>query len=514
MLKRLLNSSKESLLAVLPISIIILVLSFTPIAHLQTDERITLIVSAVILIIGIALFTLGAEMAIKPIGGKIGSSILRTNKLLLIIIVAFVMGFLVTIAESDLSVLIKQVHAIIDNVLVLILIATGVGLFLILSVLKMIFKIDLSIMLLFSYLLLFGITIVLYQNGNGVFLPLAFDAGYVTSGSLTVPFIMAFGLGIAATIGGSSRKENSFGAIALCTLGPIIMVLLSELHLSIEDLVDVQKMNESIVKSYSMGENILMHFLEELFDSFKEVSIVLILITIVFLIINKLYIKMPKHNLISIFVGLLFTLVGHVLFLTGAKVGYLPLGFRIGERLAEYSPTILVIVGFFLGLITVLAEPNVHILVNQVEEITLGRVTKRALIIALCIGVGISTALSLIRIIFQFSILYYIIPLITISFAISFFVPKIYTAIAFDSGAVASGPLTVSFILPLAIGACSYLDEPVLDFGFGLIAMVSLVPVITIQTLGFRSIVAKNIENKRKLKQIISADDEQIINFM
>ena len=308
-LKRLLISSKESLLAVLPISIIILILSFTPIAHLQTNERIILIVSAVILIIGIALFTLGAEMAIKPIGGKIGSSILKTNKLFLIIIVAFIMGFLVTIAESDLSVLIKQVHAIIDNIFVLILIATGVGLFLILSVLKMIFKIDLSIMLMFSYILLFGLTIILSQNGNGLFLPLAFDAGYVTSGSLTVPFIMAFGLGIAATIGGSMHKETSFGVIALCTLGPIIMVLLSELRLSVEDLIDVEKMNESIVKSYSMGDNILMHFLEELYDSFKEVALVLILITIVFLIINKLFIKLPKHNLISIFVGLLFTLI-------------------------------------------------------------------------------------------------------------------------------------------------------------------------------------------------------------
>jgi len=513
-LKRLIISSKESLLAVLPISIIILVLSFTPLAHLQTSERIVLIISAIILIIGIALFTLGAEMAIKPIGGKIGSSILRTNKLVLIIIVSFIMGFLVTLGESDLSVLLKQIHEIVNNTLAIVLIAIGLGLFLVFSVLKIIFKLDLSIVLMFSYLLLFGLTIVLYQNGNGVFLPFAFDTGYVTSGSLTVPFIMAFGLGIAATVGGSSHKESSFGVIALCTLGPIIMVLISELNVSEEVLYDSTRINESVIQSYALGDDVAHYFLHELLDSVKEVAIVLVLITIVFLIINKLFIKLPKDNLISIFVGLLFTFIGHVLFLTGAKVGYLPLGFRIGEMLAEYNPAIMIIIGFFLGLITVLAEPNVHILANQVEEITLGRVSKRSLLIALCIGVGISTSLALIRIIYQFSILYYIIPLIVISFALSFFVPKIYTAIAFDSGAVASGPLTVSFILPMAIGACTYLREPVLDYGFGLIAMVSLVPVITIQTLGFRSIIARNISNKRKLKQIISSDDEQIIDFM
>ena len=274
MLKRLIISSKESLLAVLPISIIILVLSFTPLAHLQTSERIVLIISAIILIIGIALFTLGAEMAIKPIGGKIGSSILRTNKLVLIIIVSFIMGFLVTLGESDLSVLLKQIHEIVNNTLAIVLIAIGLGLFLVFSVLKIIFKLDLSIVLMFSYLLLFGLTIVLYQNGNGVFLPFAFDTGYVTSGSLTVPFIMAFGLGIAASVGGSSHKESSFGVIALCTLGPIIMVLISELHVSEEVLYDSTRINESVIQSYALGDDVAHYFLHELLDSVKEVAIV------------------------------------------------------------------------------------------------------------------------------------------------------------------------------------------------------------------------------------------------
>ena len=514
MVKRLLAATKESILAVLPIFIIVLILSFTPIAHLNASERITLGIAAVILIIGIALFTLGAEMAIKPMGNQIGSSILKTNKLLLILIICFIMGFLVTIAESDLSVLMNQVHGIIDNTLVLVMIGIGVGLFIIFAILKMIFKVNLSTLLLFSYLGLFGLALILIENGNGLFLPLAFDAGYVTSGSITVPFIMALGLGIATTIGGRKQRENSFGIIALCTLGPVLMVLLYELHVSDETLNNAHSLNLTIGKSYELNSNIFMTFMEGLLESAKEVAIALGLITLVFLIINHLFIKLPKNKLIKIFIGLAYTFFGHVLFLTGAKVGFLPIGFKIGASLAENNPIIMIVIGFVLGVISVFAEPNVHILSHQVEEITTGGVSKKSLLIALCIGVGISVGLSLIRVVYNFSILYYIIPIIIISFMLSFFVPRIYTAIAFDSGAVASGPLTVSFILPFAIGACSYLNNPVLEFGFGLIAMVSMVPVITIQTLGFRAIIANNIANKRKLKQIISSDDEQIINFM
>ena len=514
MIKRLLAATKESLLAVLPIFIIVLVLSFTPIAHLNSSERITLIIAAVILIIGIALFTLGAEMAIKPMGTGIGSSILKTNKIVLLLIVCFIMGFLVTIAESDLSVLMNQVHGIIDNTLVLVMIGIGVGLFLIFAVLKMIFKVNLSTLLLFSYLGLFGLALILIENGNGVFLPLAFDAGYVASGSIAAPFIMALGFGIATSIGGRKQRENSFGVIALCTLGPVLMVLLSELHVSEEMLSNANSLNSTIGKSYEINSNIFVAFMEGLLDSAKEVAIALGLISLVALIINHLFIKLPKNKIIKIVIGLVYTFLGHVLFLTGAKVGFLPIGFKIGASLAENNPIIMIIIGFVLGVISVFAEPNVHILSHQVEEITTGGVSKRSLLIALCVGVGISVCLSLIRVVYNFSVLYYMIPIIVISFLLSFFVPRIYTAIAFDSGAVASGPLTVSFILPFAIGACSYLDNPVLNYGFGLIAMVSMVPVISIQTLGFKAILANRIANKRKLKQIISSDDEQIINFM
>jgi hypothetical protein len=292
------------------------------------------------------------------------------------------------------------------------------------------------------------------------------------------------------------------------------MVLLSELHVSEEMLSNANSLNSTIGKSYEINSNIFIAFMEGLLDSAKEVAIALGLISLVALIINHLFIKLPKNKIIKIVIGLVYTFLGHVLFLTGAKVGFLPIGFKIGARLAENNPIIMIIIGFVLGVISVFAEPNVHILSHQVEEITTGGVSKRSLLIALCVGVGISVCLSLIRVVYNFSILYYIIPIIFISFLLSFFVPRIYTAIAFDSGAVASGPLTVSFILPFAIGACSYLDNPVLNYGFGLIAMVSMVPVISIQTLGFKAILANRIANKRKLKQIISSDDEQIINFM
>ncbi len=514
MIKGLNAATRESLLAVLPISIIVLILSFTPLAHLETDEVVAFIISAIILIIGIALFTQGANMAIKPIGGRIGSSLLKQNKLFLLILITFIMGFLVAIAESDLSVLLNQVHKIFDNTLVLILIGIGLGLFAVLSVIKIIFKVNLQTLLLFSYLALFGLTTIVFENGNGLFLPLAFDAGYATSGSVVVPFMMAYGVGLARIVGGRGRKDNSFGVIALCTIGPIMMVLIYELHLGREVVDNAKALDLSIIETYKMEDDLPLAFLEAFLESAKEVAIALGLIAIVFLILNFTIIKLPKDKLIQFIVGLLYTFVGHVLFLTGAKVGYLPIGFRIGESLAENNQIVLVIVGFILGVVTVFAEPNVHIVSRQIEEVTTGGVTRRSLLIAICVGVGISTCLSLIRVVFEFSILYYIIPIILISFLLSFFVPKIYTAIAFDSGAVASGPLTVSFILPLAVGACSQLNGSVLYDGFGLIAMVSMVPVITIQTLGFRAIIAKRIDNKRKLKKIISSDDEQIINFM
>ena len=514
MLVQLWHKIKEALVSVLPVSLIVLILSFTPLVNLGAHEIIMFVVCAIMLIIGIALFNLGADMAMTPMGEKVGSSLTKSKKISIMVIVAFLMGLLITIAEPDLSVLASQVSSVLTANTLIYSIGVGVGLFLVLSILKIVFKKDLSMMLMFFYLLMFAITCIVITNGNESFLALSFDSGGVTTGPITGPFIMALGVGIASTIGGRNSKENSFGLIALCSIGPILTVLLLGTSIDSSKL-SINPSSSDYSIAFTLKENIEVIFHELLIKS-KEVLIALALIVVFFLIIQFIFIKLPKKKLMQIFVGIGYTFAGLVLFLTAASVGYLPIGYQIGSQLASNEFKYLVVIfGFILGLVVVLAEPAVHVLTKQVEEITTGGVSKKAMLIALSIGVGVSIGLSMIRIVFDFSILYYIIPGYFISLGLSFFVPKMYTAIAFDSGGVASGPLTSSFILPFAIGTCAIMAPgTVLENAFGIVAMVAMTPLITIQLLGFKSIVSKKAKEKILMRRIIDANDEQIINFM
>ncbi|MDE7105760.1 MAG: DUF1538 domain-containing protein [Anaeroplasmataceae bacterium] len=509
MLKLLWVKIKEALMSVLPVTVIVMILYFTPLVSLTNYELIVFIVSAVLLILGIGLFNLGADMAMQPMGEQVGASLMKSKKVKIIVLVCFVMGVLITIAEPDLSVLADQVSAVINPILLMASVGVGVGIFLVLAILKIIFKKDLSLMLMFFYMLMFAFVGLVILSGNGSFLSLAFDSGGVTTGPITVPFIMALGVGVAATIGGRNANENSFGLIALCSVGPILAVLI----LGATMKGDIPYSDpEYVVKT---------DFWRELFSTLgsvsKEVIIALSLIVVFFMIIELIFIKLPKKKLIQIAIGIAYTFVGLVIFLTSVNIGFLPIGYKMGKCIAEFHPAYLIVFGFILGFVVVLAEPAVHVLNKQVEEITNGGVSKRAMLIALAIGVGISIGLSMIRLVFDFSVLFYIIPGYFISLGLSFFVPKMYTAIAFDSGGVASGPLTSSFILPFAIGACvSIYDGPtkVLNDAFGIVAMVAMTPLITIQLLGFKAVFVKQMKEKTRMKKIISADDEQIIRFM
>ncbi|MCR5462731.1 MAG: DUF1538 domain-containing protein [bacterium] len=522
MLKVLLSKLKESTMSVLPVTLIVLILSFTPLARLSGKEQLVFGVCAVFLILGISLFSLGVDFSMSDMGEQVGSSLVKTKKILIILLVAFIMGLLITIAEPDLSVLAGQIKGVFNgNPWVLIIsIAIGVGLFLLLAVLKMITKTNLSMMLLFFYMAMFAVAALLIELGNSNFLAISFDSGGVTTGPITVPFIMALGVGIAATVGGRDSKENSFGLIALCSVGPILVVLLLGLTINSSKLGPEIITNEVAAGSYDIASNVVVHFLKSLFEEGVGVLIALALIVACFLIINFIFIKLPKIKLTRIAIGLGITFVGLVLFLTAAKVGFLPIGYKLGKLMSE-NKAALAIFGFALGMVVVLAEPAVHVLTKQVEEVTIGAVKKRTMLIALCIGVAISIMLAMIRIIFNFSLLYYLIPGYLISLGLAFFVPSIYTGIAFDSGGVASGPLTSSFILPFAIGAALSLNtvdgvvsSNLLSTGFGIVAMVAMTPLITIQLLGFKSVVQRKAIEKHRLKTIMSSDDEQIINFM
>lgn len=504
----LLKKISEALISVLPITLIVIILHFTPLLNLSNDELIIFIISALFLVLGIGLFNLGADLAMTPMGGQIGVGLTKSKSLKVLLIVGFALGFLITIAEPDLSVLAAQVSNVMNGTLLIIFVGIGVGLFLLLGILKIVFKISLSSLLLFFYFVLFAITSIVVINGNAKFLPLAFDSGGVTTGPITVPFIMALGVGIATSIGGKNSNENSFGLIALCSVGPILAVML--LGTSIKGEIAYE-----VPEAYALSGEMFSYVVHCFLNVLKDVSIALGLVVAFFFIIQFIFLKLSKTKIIQILFGIMFTYIGLIIFLTSVNVGFMPIGYKMGQHLAN-SKTALIIFSFIIGLVVVLAEPAVHVLNRQVEAITDGTVSKKSMLIALSIGVGLSIGLSIIRTIYNFSILYYLIPGYVISLGLSFFVPKMYTAIAFDSGGVASGPLTSTFILPFAVGACVALlgEGSVMQDAFGIVAMVAMTPLITIQLLGFRAIMAKRMREKIAMRKILEEDDNQIIDFM
>jgi hypothetical protein len=415
---------------------------------------------------------------------------------------------LITIAEPDLQVLAKQVSAVMNGTVLIYAVGAGVGAFLLVAILRIVFRRTLSNILMLFYMLLFALALMLAVNDNLNLLPMAFDSGGVTTGPITVPFIMALGVGISSVLGDKRSQENSFGLVALCSVGPILAVLV----LGIFSRNDLSYQ----VPDYTVSNQILNSFLHTAGHTAKEVAVALGLIVAFFLICQLAFLKLPKRRLKKIALGVIFTYVGLVLFLTGVNVGFMPVGYKLGFQLAQGSKWLLIGFGLVTGVLVVLAEPAIHVLNKQVEDVTGGFVTRKAMITGLCIGVGASIALSMIRIVFDFSLVYYIIPGYFISLALSLFVPPVYTAIAFDSGGVASGPMTSGFILPLAIGACVSMQgaDAVLRDAFGVVALVAMTPLITIQLLGFRAIVSNRVKERKAMQKILDADDQQIINFM
>ncbi len=508
MFKALLKKFNESTVSVLPVTLIVLILSFTPILDLTATETAAFCISAVALIVGMALFNLGADIAMTPMGEQIGSGLSKSGKFKTLLLICFILGVFITIAEPDLSVLASQVDKVVNGTLLTAAIGVGVGLFLVLSIFKIVFRISLSKMLTFFYMLLFALVclgLTVSPQSFTKFMPLAFDSGGVTTGPITVPFIMALGLGVSVTLGDKRDKESSFGFVALCSIGPILAVML--LGVFSKGALDYT------VPDYGMDIGDLPM---ALLHTLKNVAIALGPIVVFFFILQAIFMRKTKRKVKQIIVGIAYTFFGLVIFLTAVEVGFMPVGFKMGVQLATQSRWIMVAFAFVLGFTVVLAEPAIHVLNKQVEGVTGGAVSKRSMLIALSVGVGVSIALSVLRAIFSFSVLYYLIPGYFLSLGLSFFVPKMYTAIAFDSGGVASGPLTSTFILPFLIGVCFTLqgEAGILTDAFGLVAMVAMTPLITIQSLGFKAVVTKRVKEKIAMKRILDKDDEQIISFI
>ena len=509
-LKELRAKIVEALISALPITAIVYLMALLPFFDfdMSAAELLTFTIGAVLLIVGIGLFNLGADLAMTPMGTHVGSGLSRQKKLMLLLAVCFVLGMLITIAEPDLQVLANQVSAVMNGTVLIFAVGLGVGAFLVVAILKIVFRKSLSHVLMLFYMLLFALALILVVGGNENLLPMAFDSGGVTTGPITVPFIMALGVGISNVLGDRRSKENSFGLVALCSVGPVLAVL----------VLGVFSTNELsyAVPEYAVSSDVLGSFLHTASHTCKEVALALGMIVVFFLLCQFLFLKLPAKRLAKIAIGVVFTYIGLVMFLTGVNVGFMPIGYKLGYVLAQGNEAFLIGFGLLVGVLVVLAEPAIHVLNSQVEDVTGGLVSRKSMMIGLCVGVGASIALSMIRIVFDFSLVYYIVPGYFISLALSLFVPPVYTAIAFDSGGVASGPMTSGFILPFAIGVCVSLQgaEAVLRDAFGVVALVAMTPLITIQLLGFRGIVAEKINERRAMKRILDADDQQIINFM
>ncbi|MBQ9735705.1 MAG: DUF1538 domain-containing protein [Clostridia bacterium] len=507
---KLFHKIREAVFSVLPLYLLVLVLNLTPLVSFSAREMVVFSVCALLLVLGIGLFSLGADLAMTPMGEHVGAGLTKSASLGLLLVVCFALGVLITVAEPDLTVLANQVSSVINPTLLIVAVGVGVGVFLIIGVLKIVFSVPLSELLSFSYLLLFCVAALIVERGGDAFLAMGFDAGGVTTGPITVPFIMALGVGIASTVGGKRAGENSFGLIALCSAGPILAVLVLSLFAkgNIENPVSPE--------DYAMAGDLLFSSFSTLGSVAWEVFLALGLLLCFFFVVNFVFLKLPRRRLWQVLIGAAFTYAGLVIFLSAVSIGFMPIGYKLGGALADVNPYFLCGAAFLLGLLVVLAEPAVHVLKKQVEEITDGTVSGRSMLLALSIGVGISLLLSALRIVFDFSILYYLIPGYVLSLGLSFFVPRMYTAIAFDSGGVASGPLTSSFILPFAIGACMAVDPSggsVLRDGFGVVAMVALTPLITIQLLGFRAVLSRRVREKLVLRRMLTASDAQIIEF-
>ena len=493
--KNLLEKLKESLGAVLPIIGIVLVLCFS-IAPIPNSVLMTFVVGAVLLIIGMMFFTLGAEMAMTPMGERIGTKLTNTRKISVVIVLCFILGFIITISEPDLQVLAEQVPSI-PNYTLIIAVATGVGIFLVAAVLRMLFGIPLAHMLLILYPIIFILASIVPQD----FLKVAFDSGGVTTGPMTVPFIMALGIGFSAVRSDKHAENDSFGLVALCSVGPILAVLLLGLLYHPEESGYEQTM---IVKTDNSVE-MWQLFQEGLPYYMKEMLISLLPIILFFFIFQIVSLHLHKKTLVKIIIGIIYTYIGLVLFLTGVNVGFMPAGNYLGQVIAGLSyPWIIVPIGMLIGYFIVKAEPAVYVLTEQVEELTSGAISAKAMGMSLSIGVAFSLGLAMVRVLTGISILWFLLPGYAVALGLTFFVPKIFTAIAFDSGGVASGPMTATFLLPFSMGACEALGGNVVTDAFGVVAMVAMTPLITIQILGLIYQIQEQMKEKQAAKDYTS----------
>ncbi|MDD2447825.1 MAG: DUF1538 domain-containing protein [Tissierellia bacterium] len=471
---------KEVLSSVLPVTIILLLLNFT-IAPIGNELVVRFIIGAVFIIIGLTIFLFGTDMAIQPIGEETGLAITKKKNLSLLIISGLILGFFINIAEPDLMILANQVQSVTGGLIsqwqLLIVVSIGIGIMVAIGLLRIVLAIPLNKLLTLLYIIIFGLVSIAPES----FIGIAFDSGGATTGSMTVPFILALGLGVASSQGGKKEEEDSFGLVGISSSGPMLAVLTMAIFSGVEELTG------SLPESADSGTGILAPFLQEIPVLMVEIFIALLPIIVIFFVLQFTLIKLSNFRLKKILKGLIYTYVGFLLFLAGVNAGFMEAGLAIGYSVASIgNNSLTILIGFILGFVIIAAEPAVYVLNEQIEDVTSGHIKKKSILLTLSIGVAIAVALSMARILIPgMTLKHLIIPGYIIAIVLTYFTPKLFVGIAFDSGGVASGPMSATFILAFAQGVADATPgADVLLDGFGVIAMVALTPLIAIQILG------------------------------
>lgn len=487
------NKLSESLSSVLPIALIVLALSIT-IVPVSTGDMFLFLVGVVCLVFGMSLFTAGAEMSMQPLGSKIGSTIGSNKSVWIIAFISFIIGILVTISEPDLQLLAEQIAGL-ENMILILTVSVGVGIFLAIAVMRIVFNWSLTAIMIGFYAVAFLLAFFVDES----FLCIAFDSGGVTTGPMTVPFIMSIGAGVSmAKVSGDDRND-SFGITGLCSIGPIISVLVLGIVMKVEGTY-IPTVNDSVADTKEGVSRFIHGFGEHLLDVLLALAPIIVF-AILFQLLTRAF---NKNQLIKMAVGIMYVLIGLAVFLTGANVGFIPTGTAIGTRLATIGGGwILVPISMLLGYFIVKAEPSVYVLNKLVETMSAGAISGKTTGLGLSIGVSAALGLAAIRIITGINILWFLIPGYIIALTLSFFVPKMFVGISFDSGGVASGTMMSAFVLPLCMGACNTMGGNVMTDAFGCVAFVAMAPIIAIQICGF----AYKMKAEDRVRKFVSASE-------
>ena len=526
---RYVKSLLQSVASVLPVIALVFILSIIKIGKdvilvpMEGFDYLALGLGALVMIVGLAFFQVGANTGLAKVGEYMGSSLSKQSKLAVVIIFAFLLGALITCAEPSILIVASQVE--INSLLLIGVIAGGVGIFVVIGVVRIIFHGQLKLWYLFYYFIVFALLcLISIDEDMAMFLPFIFDAGGITTGSATVPFILSLGAGIAVVRGGRKATEDSFGLVGMASIGPILSMTL----LLLANKSGFSAYSFELFDGFNDAGQIGEHLLDAILPSslthlgtLIEVLMALIPIVIIFLVYELIYIKLPKNKMGELLIGFGVSYIGLVIFLTGVNAIMSPFGTFIGTSLGENIDNnwIIVLIAFVVGLITILCEPAVHVLTTQISEVSDGNISKKTVLISLAVGVGVALALAAIRTLFDFSILYIVVPGYVLSIVFMFITPNIYTAMAFDAGGTASGPMSVSFVLPMIIGITySKTDYTNVNIGyytrsFGVVALIALTPILTIQILG----IIQDLKNRMRLR-VMSTDiddplDAEIIHF-